>query len=95
MLVTKDIFTKQLKAKSILEGGNNKLVLSYQSLRDLGYRKGGRISMYGFVIFTIVQIIEFCHPLSSGYTGFYCAECWDTETLRSIAKIDVFSRSES
>ena len=36
-----------------------------------------------------------CHPVSSGYTGFYCAECWDTETLRSIAKIDVFSRSES
>ena len=58
MLVTKNIVTKLLKAKSILEGGNNKLVLSYQSLRDLGYRKGDQISMYGYVIFTIVQIIE-------------------------------------
>ena len=59
--------------------------------------------MYGYVnsyiIFIIVSIIfsnmKFWHPVSSGYTGFYCAECWDTETLRSIAKIDVFSRSES
>ena len=58
MLVTKNIVSKLLKAKSILEGGNNKLVLSYQSLRDLGYRKGGQFSMYGYVIFTIVQIIE-------------------------------------
>ena len=32
--------------------------------------------------------------MSSGYSGFYCAECWDTERLRSIAKIDVYSRSE-
>ena len=61
--------------------------------------------MYGYVISYIIFIIvsmmffsmmnmKFCHPVSSGYTGFYCAECWDTETLRSIAKIDVFSRLE-
>ena len=41
-LVTKCFFvSKRMKAKSILEGGNNKLVLSYQSLRDLGYSQGG------------------------------------------------------
>ena len=41
-LITKRFFvSKRMKAKSILEGGNNKLVLSYQSLRDLGYSQGG------------------------------------------------------
>ena len=50
MLVTKNVVAKLSKAKSILEGGNNKLVLSYQSLRDLGYRKGGQISMDSYII---------------------------------------------